>query len=556
VINTMRRFSTTVVILAMALVGVQGCGKKEAGADPDAAKNAGKGPGPKEKGDKDQPAGKMTPAEARARLQSVNNLKQLALAMHSHNDSYKFLPRVSGEPGFGSAVKLTGLSWRTHVLSFIEQHPIYRKMVQDSLEGKGPMGWNRPDLAKLSIPQFAPPVPGKAKEAWDTYYRVFVGNGAAFDTDAPSEIPRSFRDGTGMTILIVEAGDPVPWPKPDELPYDPKKPLPKLGGLFADGFYAAFVDGTVRFIPRNIDEKLLRAMITRAGGEAIDPAQIPPEVNTKELERIAGVEKEPTGKQDKQPAPKQDKERVLKMDPEEAKARLQTVLDLNIMARASHTFNDATRDFGLPPASGEVFPKSPKLAGMSWRTYLLPYMEIDSNTVRERDVHQKLVDGKYPLAPGAHPSMVWNRPDLAKLTLYPFSSPVPRKTKEAWHTFYRVFVGNGAAFESMKRVRLDDFPDGLKNTILIVEAAEPVPWTKPEELAYDPKKPLPKLGGLFPDGFYAAFADASVHFIPRATDEKLIRAMITRNGGETIDNLPPIVDTKALRRAAGLKDPY
>ena len=33
-----------------------------------------------------------------------------------------------------------------------------------------------------------------------------------------------------------------------------------------------------------------------------------------------------------------------------------------------------------------------------------------------------------------------------------------------------------------------------------VEAAKAVPWTKPEDVPYDPKGPLPKLGGLFKDG--------------------------------------------------------
>jgi hypothetical protein len=37
-----------------------------------------------------------------------------------------------------------------------------------------------------------------------------------------------------------------------------------------DGFHAAFADGTVRFIKKDTDEKLLRALITRAGGEKVD----------------------------------------------------------------------------------------------------------------------------------------------------------------------------------------------------------------------------------------------------------------------------------------------
>src|SRR5262249_598312 len=41
------------------------------------------------------------------------------------------------------------------------------------------------------------------------------------------------------------------------------------------------------------------------------------------------------------------------------------------------------------------------------------------------------------------------------------------------------------------------FPDGTSNTILVAEAGEAIPWSKPGDLRYDPNGPLPKLGGLF-----------------------------------------------------------
>jgi hypothetical protein len=102
-------------------------------------------------------------------------------------------------------------------------------------------------------------------------------------------------------------------------------------------------------------------------------------------------------------------------------------------------------------------------------------------------------------------------------------------------THYRVFVGPGAAFEERQPTRLADFTDGAANTLLIVEAAEAVPWTKPEDLTYDAAKPLPPLGSLLQRGFLAALADGSVRFIDRrAISETLLRALITRNGGELL----------------------
>ncbi len=72
---------------------------------------------------------------------------------------------------------------------------------------------------------------------------------------------------------------------------------------------------------------------------------------------------------------------------------------------------------------------------------------------------------------------------------------------------------------------------------MVVEAAKPVPWSKPEDLTFDDEleKPLPKLGGEFNDGFHAAFADGGVVFLSKTIDSELLRALIMRNGGEQID---------------------
>jgi hypothetical protein len=74
---------------------------------------------------------------------------------------------------------------------------------------------------------------------------------------------------------VAEAKEPVPWTKPDDIPYDAKKKVPKLGGLFKEGFHAAMADGSVMFIARKVDEKTLRALITPAGGEVIDRDKVP-----------------------------------------------------------------------------------------------------------------------------------------------------------------------------------------------------------------------------------------------------------------------------------------
>jgi hypothetical protein len=84
-------------------------------------------------------------------------------------------------------------------------------------------------------------------------------------------------------------------------------------------------------------------------------------------------------------------------------------------------------------------------------------------------------------------------------------------------------------------MRLVDITDGTSNTLLVVEGGTPVPWTKPEDLAYAPTGKLPALGGAFKDVIHAAFADGSVFALKKKINETAIRAVITRNQGEVYD---------------------
>jgi RNA polymerase sigma factor (sigma-70 family) len=89
-------------------------------------------------------------------------------------------------------------------------------------------------------------------------------------------IPASIPDGTSNTILVVEAGSPVVWTKPEDVAYDPKKPVPRLGGQFASVFHVLMADGSAHTVPRRLDERRLRAAITPAGGEVIGIHPISP----------------------------------------------------------------------------------------------------------------------------------------------------------------------------------------------------------------------------------------------------------------------------------------
>jgi hypothetical protein len=205
--------------------------------------------------------------DAIRRTKVKNDLRQIGLAMHNYNDTYKFLPAASfqGEPALPTKNFHRGLSWRVAILPFIEQQELYRKFKLDE-------PWDSEHNKKLLkyMPKiFAPPRGVKSNVPFGTFYQVFVGNGAAFEPKENASIPRTFPDGTANTILIVEASKAVPWTKPEDIPYDPKKPLPKLGAAFENGFFVLMGDASTRFVKNSISKETLHAAITRAGGEVL-----------------------------------------------------------------------------------------------------------------------------------------------------------------------------------------------------------------------------------------------------------------------------------------------
>lgn len=195
-----------------------------------------------------------------SRLQSANNLKQIGIAMHNYHDVNGRFPPAAVYDKDGKPL----LSWRVLILPYVEQDALFKEF---HLDEPWDSEHNKKLMEKLTPPVYVSPE-AKDKDKHVTHYLGFHGKGAFFEGTQGIRIA-DITDGTSNTILAVEADKAVPWSKPEDLPYDPSKPLPMLGGLTPGGFNAAFCDGSVHFIKKDIDPKTLHLLIQRNDGQVI-----------------------------------------------------------------------------------------------------------------------------------------------------------------------------------------------------------------------------------------------------------------------------------------------
>jgi hypothetical protein len=199
--------------------------------------------------------------EAR-RARSANNLKQMALAIWNYHDVYKGFPMDASYDKNGKPL----LSWRVHLLPFLEQAPLYKEFHLDE-------PWDSEHNKKLvtRMPEiFRSPFQTNARDG-TTVYLAPVGKNTMFPGNKKLAI-NDVVDGTSNTLLILEVNDASAqiWTKPGGFDVSGKDLMKKIVRPGAAGFLAAFTDGAVHFLPRDLPLETLRAVFTRNGGEAVN----------------------------------------------------------------------------------------------------------------------------------------------------------------------------------------------------------------------------------------------------------------------------------------------
>ena len=197
--------------------------------------------------------------EAAARTQSINNVKQMALAMHSYHDVNKGFPPAVGEMAgqIGPA--------HFHILPYIEQQALYQ-----AADGAS---WKNQAYGNV-IPIYLDP---RDDSSPNHMYKNWLGTtNYAVNWMVCKEGKQSLvriTDGTSNTLLFAQRyqmcnGEPTAWGYPSIHPWAPMfayysngkfqvnppqdKCDPRLTQTIGNGMIAGYCDGSVRYLSADI----------------------------------------------------------------------------------------------------------------------------------------------------------------------------------------------------------------------------------------------------------------------------------------------------------------
>jgi len=156
--------------------------------------------------------------DAANRMSSQNNLKQIGLACHNHNDTVGYLPLVHGasvanDPNWGAPYLPSHFGTAQYfLLPFMEQDNLYKDPEINANGTAQANSWRSTKVVKTYVAPNDPSMPA-SKKTWSdrgatsysaNWHAMRGGWGEDWQNTGKASIPSNFPDGTSSTILFLE----------------------------------------------------------------------------------------------------------------------------------------------------------------------------------------------------------------------------------------------------------------------------------------------------------------------------------------------------------------
>jgi hypothetical protein len=201
--------------------------------------------------------------EAARRTQSMNNLRQISLAVLNHESARKDFPAQCIANAQGKPL----LSWRVRILLYIDDEETQKLYHEFHLDEPWDSQHNKALLDRMPAVYQNPNLPPST----NTNFLAPVGVDSILGGKKGTRI-KDIKDDLSNTILVLEADADraVPWTKPEDYEVDATNPLAGLGHLRPSGtFGVAMGDGSVRTITNEIDPEVFLLLLKKADGQAV-----------------------------------------------------------------------------------------------------------------------------------------------------------------------------------------------------------------------------------------------------------------------------------------------
>jgi hypothetical protein len=391
-------------------------------------------------------------------------------------------------------VSKTQLSWRVHLLPYLDQGPLYAQFQLDE-------AWDSPH--NIALVKFMPEVfnlPGSSQEEGKTRIQTPTGQNLVFGSQGVPSLNK-ITDGFENTLLAVVAGQDkaTVWTKPDDLQIQPDAPIESLGKLMENFICGISANANPIVLKPDVSPFDFYALLTPRGGEAVDLAQL-------------------TSRFEQSSTPNTP----MAASPELVKLRKNKLRDVG---QGILNYESAFKQF--PIANIPAYFDENNKPKLSWRVHLLPY--FDQRPLYEMFKLEEPWDSPHNL------QLLQKMPEIYRDPADPIGATKTRVVR---------FTGPNAPFqETGPGPKSREFTDGAMSTLLLIccGADKAIPWTKPDDLPFDQNAPVACLGKIDGQVFIGAFADNRVVAFDVRIPPEVFKCYVTHQGKEVVGENPFLI---------------